>query len=257
MKKLSALERVEIPGRAVPRVAALFDMDKTILAENSGAMYMKYRYENGDVSTWELAKGAGAYLRYKLGVLDIHAYTVEMMMEFKGELETDLEVLGRKLFAAMVVHSIYPEAERLIREHQERGHEVLIVSGASRFIVEPLAEHLGIDHVLCTRLETEAGRFTGRLIEPICFEQGKIYWIQEFIAEQGIDLARSWFYSDSVTDLPLLELVGHPVVTNPDPFLYRVATRRHWPVRFFEEPESLPPGPGSTTPESAAITRAS
>jgi phosphoserine phosphatase len=78
--------------------------------------------------------------------------------------------------------------------------------------------------------------FTGRVVEPICFEEGKIHWLRQFIDEQGIDLAKSYFYTDSITDLPLLDLVGHPVVTNPDPFLYREAVRRCWPVRFFEAP---------------------
>jgi phosphoserine phosphatase len=82
----------------------------------------------------------------------------------------------------------------------------------------------------------EDGLFTGRVIEPICFEEGKIYWLQQFIEEHGIDLAKSWFYTDSITDLPLLDLVGHPVAANPDPLLYRAAVKRRWPVRFFEEP---------------------
>jgi HAD superfamily hydrolase (TIGR01490 family) len=99
------------------------------------------------------------------------------------------------------------------------GHVVAIVSGATKFVVRPLAERLGIKHYLYTRLEVEQGRFTGRVIEPVCFEEGKIYWLQQFIEEQAIDLAKSWFYTDSITDLPLLDLVGHPVVTNPDPFL--------------------------------------
>ena len=112
-----------------------------------------------------------------------------------------------------------------------------IVSGATKFVVKPLAEHLGIKHMLYTRLEVEKGHFTGRVVEPICFEDGKIYWLQQLVDEQNIELAKSYFYTDSITDLPLLDLVGHPVVTNPDPRLYREATRRRWPVRFFEPPE--------------------
>ena len=77
----------------------------------------------------------------------------------------------------------------------------------------------------------------GRVIEPVCFEEGKIFWLEQFIEDREIELARSYFYTDSVTDLPLLEIVGHPVVTNPDPMLYRAAIKRHWPVRFFEPPE--------------------
>jgi phosphoserine phosphatase len=82
----------------------------------------------------------------------------------------------------------------------------------------------------------EDGLFTGRVVEPICFEDGKIYWLRRFIEEHGVDLAKSYFYTDSVTDLPLLDLVGHPVVTNPDPLLYRQAIKRCWPVRIFTPP---------------------
>jgi putative phosphoserine phosphatase/1-acylglycerol-3-phosphate O-acyltransferase len=140
----------------------------------------------------------------------------------------------------LVLPTVYPEAVETIRKHQAQGHVVAIVSGATKFVVRPLAEALGIKHYLYTRLEVENGRFTGRVIDPICFEEGKIYWLQQFIDERGIDLAKSWFYTDSVTDLPLLDLVGHPVAVNPDPFLFRAARRRQWPVRFFE-----PPAPSS------------
>ena len=151
------------------------------------------------------------------------------------EAEHELFLTGLE-FEEMVAHTIYPEAEQLVREHEAAGHVVAIVSGATKFVVRPLARRLGIQHWLYTRLEVEDGAFTGRVVEPICFEEGKIYWLQQFMEEQGLDLAKSFFYTDSITDLPLLNLVGHPVATNPDPLLYRQAVRRRWPVRFFEPP---------------------
>jgi len=224
--------------RSQPRIGAFFDMDKTLIAENSGTLYMKYRYERGEVGALDLVKGLGAYLRYKAGVLDIAAWTRKAMLEFRGQSERTLTREARRWFDETVAETIYPEAEEVVRWHQAQGHVVAIVSGSTRFVVRPLAERLGIKHFLYTRLEVENGRFTGRVVEPICFEEGKIYWLQQFIEEQNVDLARSWFYTDSITDLPLLDLVGHPVVTNPDPFLYREATRRRWPVRIFEPPAS-------------------
>lgn len=219
-----------------PRIGAFFDMDKTILSENSGTLYVKYRYERGEMDTWELLKGLGAYLRYKAGVLDIDRWTKGMMADFKGQSELGITREANRWFKDTVVQTIYPEAEEIVREHLEKGHVVAIVSGATRFVVKPLAEHLGIRHILYTRLEVEKGKFTGRVIEPICFEEGKIYWLQQFIDEHDIDLALSYFYTDSITDMPLLNLVGHPVITNPDPFLYRTAVHRRWPVRFFTPP---------------------
>lgn len=221
------------------RIGAFFDMDKTLISENSGSVYMKHRYEQGEITGWELVKGLGAYLQYKAGVLDISAWTRQMMAEFAGQRESDLVEEAHALFERAIRPSIYPEAERIVREHQGKGHVVAIVSGATRFVVEPLAAHLGVDHMLYTGMEVEGGLFTGRVIEPVCFEEGKIYWLQQFIEKERIDLARSWFYTDSVTDVPLLDLVGHPVAVNPDPFLYRTAKRRRWPVRIFEPPDPV------------------
>jgi HAD superfamily hydrolase (TIGR01490 family) len=219
-----------------PRIGAFFDMDKTLIAENSGSLYMKYRYERGEVDGWELAKGLVAYLRYKAGVLDIRAFTQQAMLEFRGQSERRLLREARDFVQQLVLPTVYPEAIEAIRHHQAQGHLVAIVSGATKFVVKPLAEALGIRHYLYTRLEVEHGRFTGRVIDPICFEEGKIYWLQQFIDERGIDLAKSWFYTDSITDLPLMDLVGHPVAVNPDPFLFRAARGRGWPVKFFERP---------------------
>jgi putative phosphoserine phosphatase/1-acylglycerol-3-phosphate O-acyltransferase len=143
-------------------------------------------------------KGLGAYLRYKLGVLDIEAWTKNMMLQFKGQSERALTREANIWFREMVEATIYPEGERLLREHRERGHVVSIVSGATRFVVKPLAQRLDVKHFLYTRLEVEDGRFTGRVVEPICFEEGKIYWLQQFIEEQGIDLAKSWFYTEEL-----------------------------------------------------------
>jgi HAD superfamily hydrolase (TIGR01490 family) len=219
-----------------PRVAAFFDMDKTIIGENSGSVYMKYRFERGELGSWDLVKGLGAYMQYKLGVLDLASWTKSMMREFEGRSEEALVEEAERFFETEIAHSIYPEAVQRIDQHRAEGHLVCIVSGATRFVVEPLARHLGVDHMVYTRLEVEEGRFTGRVVEPICFEEGKVHWVRQFIEEEGVELAKSFFYTDSVTDIPLLDLVGHPRVVNPDPFLYRVAVRRGWPVRFFDPP---------------------
>lgn len=222
--------------RSRPKTGAFFDLDKTLIAENSGSLFMKHRYRRGEIGNLDLLRGAGIYLQYKLGVLDIRNWTNSMMSDFKGRCEEDLEEEAAEWFEGSVLPTLYPEAERLVREHQDAGHVLAIISGATRFVVKPLAERLGIDHILYTRLEVEDGLLTGRVVEPICFEEGKIYWLQQLLESEKIDLAKSYFYTDSITDRPLLDLVGHPVATNPDPMLYREARRRSWPVRFFTPP---------------------
>ena len=223
--------------RSRPRVGAFFDMDKTLIAENSGTLLMKHRYELGEIGNLDLLKGVAVYLQYKLGVLDIRSWAQSVLAEYRGKREDEIEKQAREWFDEKVAPALYPEAEQLVREHAAAGHVVAIVSGATKFIVRPLAERLGIPHMLYTRLEVEGGRFTGRVIDPICFEEGKIYWIQQLIEEEGIDLAKSYFYTDSITDRPLLDLVAHPIAVNPDPMLYREAVRRSWPVRFFTPPQ--------------------
>lgn len=234
--------------RESPRVGAFFDMDKTLIAENSGSLYMRSRFARGEIGGADLLKGLGAYLQYKLGILDIRNWTLGMLAQFEGERESELAARAEDWFAEMVAPLVYPEARELVVWHRAQGHVVAIVSGAVGFVVEPLARRLGIEHALYTQLEVVGGRFTGRPIEPICFEDGKVHWLQRFVEQQRIQLAKSWFYTDSITDLPLLELVGHPVAVNPDPLLYRKALQRRWPVRLFTPPQ--PPG-GVTRPSAS------
>ena len=240
---LGAMPPESALARRRPKVGAFFDLDKTLIAENSGSLFMKHRYAKGEIGALEVAAGIGTYLQYKLGVLDIHSWTTGMMSQYRGVPEAELEEESAEWFERSVLPMLYPEAAELVREHQQAGHVVAIVSGATRFVVQPLAERLGIEHMVYTRLEVEDGCFTGRVVEPICFEEGKIYWLQQLIEAEQIDLAKSWFYTDSITDRPLLDLVGHPVATNPDPRLYREARRRAWPVRFF-----TPPAEGGMAP---------
>ena len=242
-----------MPSRSLPRskkrIGAFFDVDKTLISENSGSLYFKHRYQQGEISQWELLKALGAYIRYKVGLLDLVTWSRNTMLQFKGDSERALAREARIWMEEKVVPTVYPEAREAVQYHLAQGHVVAIVSGATKFVVKPLAEHLGIKHLLYTRLEVEKGRFTGRVVEPICFEDGKIYWLQQLVDEQNIELAKSYFYTDSITDLPLLDLVGHPVICNPDPRLYREATRRRWPVRFFEPPESVESSPAEATAE--------
>jgi HAD superfamily hydrolase (TIGR01490 family) len=171
-----------------------------------------------------------------MNLLDIERWTKQTMRQFRGRGERELEEEATSWFREYVLPTIYPEALELVRMHQGRGHVVALVSGATRFVVQPVAEHLGVKHLMYTHLEVQDGEFTGRVIDPICFGEGKVYWLQQLIEGEGIDLARSYFYTDSITDLPLLDLVGHPQIVNPDPLLYRQAVRRRWPVRFFKNP---------------------
>jgi HAD superfamily hydrolase (TIGR01490 family) len=226
------------------RIGAFFDVDKTLLAENSGTLYLRALYDRGEVDWKTVVANLGRYLQYKLNLLDIERWTKRTMAQFEGRSEPDLQEEAAKWFEEYVLGVIYPEGVEVVRAHKDQDHVVALVSGATKFVVEPLARYLGVQHLMYTHMEVKDGFLTGRVIDPICFGEGKVYWLQQFIEQEGIDLARSHFYTDSVTDLPLLELVGHPHVVNPDPLLYREAARRRWPVRFFRDPNGIgPDGP--------------
>ncbi len=218
------------------RVGAFFDVDKTILAENSATLYLRALYERGEVDLRTVLVNLASYVQYKVNLLDIERFTQKTVQQFKGRSEDALRAEAEDWFVEYALPMVYPEARHLVREHGARGDVVALVSGATKYVVDPLAQHLGVKHVMHTHMEVRDGAFTGRVVQPVCFGEGKIYWLQQLIEREGIDLARSYFYTDSISDLPLLELVGHPVVVNPDPLLYRQARRRRWPVRVFSEP---------------------
>jgi len=117
-----------------------------------------------------------------------------------------------------------------VAAHRRAGHLLVILTSATRYLAEPVAADLGIEHLLVTQLLVRDGRFTGEAVRPLCYGEGKTYWAERFAAAQGVDLGRSYFYTDSITDLPVLERVGEPRIVNPDPRLRRVAGRRGWPV---------------------------
>ena len=222
------------------RDGAFFDVDKTILAHNSGTLYLRALWESGQVDWRTVVSNLAAYVRYKVNLLDIERFTEHTVLQFKGQAEEELLKQSDEWFGTYVLPTIYDEARGLVRAHLEQGHVVALVSGSTKYVVQPLAEHLGVEHLMHTHMEVKDGYFTGRVIQPVCFGEGKIYWLQQLIERQGLELAKSYFYTDSITDLPLLDLVGHPVVVNPDPLLYREALRRSWPVRLFQAPEALP-----------------
>ena len=156
------------------RVGAFFDVDKTILAENSGTLYLKALYQRGEVDVGFVLSNLLSYLQYKLNLLDIERFTQRTVRQFKGRSEKLLLDEAAVWFGEYLLPTIYPAAIERIEAHKARGDVVALVSGATGYIVQPLARHLGIDHTMHTRMEVVDGVFTGRVIQPVCFGEGKI-----------------------------------------------------------------------------------
>ena len=224
-------------------VAALFDIDGTLLARNTAHLYMNHLRRTGQARRRDVARTLYYLFWYKLGLLDVRS-ALEVSMAFvRGRDEAALAADRVEWYRDAVRPYVFPSMAALVAAHREAGHLTVILTSATRYLAEPLGADLGIGHFLVTELVVRDGRFTGQVIEPVCYGRGKAYWAERFAAEHGVDLARSYFYTDSITDLPVLDRVGHPRVVHPDPRLRRLAQRRGWQVlrpRLGELVEALP-----------------
>lgn len=150
-----------------------------------------------------------------------------------GVTESTLRQLGDQAYENTLAKSLYREAISLIEAHRAKGHKVVIISAASDYQVEPIAWVLGVDDICCTHLEVQEGRFTGQVVAPLCFGEGKLLAAQRIARQYDTDLNNSWFYSDSIDDMPLLSKVAYPVATNPSDNLKTEARNRGWPMLNF------------------------
>jgi len=216
---------------------AFFDVDYTVLSNNSATLFVKYMMKQGELGLKDLMLTLYWVARYKLNLVDFEAVATREVMKMAGDPEHEMIDLCERWFSEMVISYIYPEAFDLIKDHQSRGDCVVLLSAATIYLVRPLARHLDINHYLCNRLEVdEEGKFTGRILKPYSFGAGKVELAEAFAQEHGLDLSNSLYYSDSITDLVVLERFGEPRVVNPDPLLRKEARRREWPVLEFKMP---------------------
>jgi HAD superfamily hydrolase (TIGR01490 family) len=216
------------------RSAALFDVDRTLVSVNTARLYMAWRMEQRRASLLDYARVTGALLQYALGTLQPEHAAKHAFETVRGTSEARMreECLG--WYARVVRPYITRHGRREVERRRSEGHLCAILSASTPYLTEPLAEELGIEHVLCTRLEVSDGMFTGGWEAPLCYGAGKLTRANVWAAAHDIDLARSSFYTDSISDLPVLEAVGSPRVVNPDPRLRFVAARRRYPVEIWK-----------------------
>jgi HAD superfamily hydrolase (TIGR01490 family) len=216
------------------RIAALFDMDKTLLDTSSGWLYARYLYRNGQMGRRDLARVAWWGVLSWMGVLNVQKLLPRMMANAVGDDEQELRLVCDRWFAEDVVPHMTERGRQRVDEHRAQGHVVAIVSGSTQYAVGPLAAHLGIPgQYVSTLLESKNGQLTGEVVPPMCYGPGKVVWAERFAAEHDVDLSASWFYTDSISDLPLLERIAHPVAVNPDPRLQRLAQKLGWSIEMF------------------------
>ena len=217
------------------RVGAFFDLDRTLVACNTGRLFLRDLRQRGEISLGRALRAMGWIARYHLSLLDVDAVAHKVLEGLRGWSESEFEERCRRWVENEVLPRLLPEGLRKIEQHRKDGHLLAILSTSPTYVTRPVAEMLGMDEAISTQLEVAGGLFTGRVIAPACFGSGKVHWAEAFGRRRSLDLDQSWFYTDSYTDLPMLERVGHRVIVNPDPRLRRTARRRGWAVESWGE----------------------
>ena len=221
-------------GPTGSKIGAFFDLDQTLLAGFSATSFWRERLMSGRMSPQEMASSFYGGLSFALGRTGFSGLMSATTAAFRGIAEQILIEIGEDVFLKHLAKQIYPESRALVEAHQDAGHTVAIISSATRYQAEPLARDMGIEHVLCTELEVVDGVFTGQVIHPTCYGEGKAIAARKLAAREGLDLDECYFYTDSHEDLPLLEAVGRPRPLNPNRRLAQIAKERRWAVRRFK-----------------------
>jgi HAD superfamily hydrolase (TIGR01490 family) len=223
------------PGGA--RVGAFFDLDGTLVDGFTATAHAGHRIRNRQAALGEILGIIEAAVRYRLGRMPFERLLVKAAGYLRGESLGELDELGEQLFTRHILDRVYPHMREVVQRHQERGHTVVMSSSALTIHAEPVARHLGIDHVVCNHFETDGhGLLTGDVLRPIVWGARKADAVQRFCDDKDVELERSYFYADGGEDGALMRLVGHPRPVNPRPGLAVAAAEYDWPVLTVERP---------------------
>ncbi|HVV12300.1 HAD-IB family hydrolase [Amycolatopsis sp.] len=236
-------------------VAAFFDLDKTIIASSSALAFSKPLLRQGLISRRAALKSAYAQLVFSLSGAD-EDRTERMRAEI-SRLCAGWDVAQVRAIVNETLHDIvdplvYAEAAELIASHKEQGHDVIVLSAAGEEVVAPIAAMLGATRSVATRMEIVDGRYSGQ-VDFYCYGEQKAVAAKQLAVEYGYDLGACYAYTDSSTDVPMLEVVGHPYAVNPDKALRRLANEREWPVLAFTNPVSLRSRIPAPSPTALAV----
>jgi HAD superfamily hydrolase (TIGR01490 family) len=209
---------------------AIFDLDNTLLGGDSDYLWGRFLIEQGIVDAVHYERENNRfYDEYRAGQLDIHEFLRFSLAPLAGRDPETLNAWHKRFMAEKIRPIILPRARELLQQHRRQGDYLLIITATNRFVTGPIAGELGVDDMLATEAAMENGRYTGEVADIPCFQQGKVQRLEKWLAGNGMNLEGSWFYSDSHNDLPLLELVTHPVAVDADETLSDHARQKGWP----------------------------
>ena len=210
---------------------AIFDLDNTLIGGDSDYLWGNYLVSEGLVDKdYYDRENRRFYEEYRQGTLDIYEF---LNFSLRPLTENPLDVLLKlrdRFMVEMITPIILPASVALIDKHRNQGHTPLIITATNRFITEPIAHAFGVDQLLATDPEFNDGRYTGKVAGTPTFREGKVVRLRQWLSQNKANLAHSWFYTDSHNDLPLLEMVAHPVAVDPDETLRQHAEMKGWSV---------------------------
>jgi len=208
---------------------AIFDLDNTLLNGDSDHAWGEFLVQQGLVDAQDYQQSNEAfYQQYQQGTLDIFAFLAFSLKPLADNNRADLDRWHRQFMTQVIAPMRQHKADQLLAKHRAQGDYLLIITATNAFVTAPIAQVLGVDHLLATEPELLDGVYTGAVSGVPCFQQGKVQRLDSWLAGSGHSLRDSYFYSDSINDLPLLELVEHPVVVDADPLLQAQAVARGW-----------------------------
>jgi len=210
---------------------AIFDLDNTLIGGDSDNLWGEFVYERGLVEAEDFAaRNDQFYADYKAGTLDIHAYLRFALSTLAGRPMAQLDAWHRDFMASKIRPILLPKATELLARHRRRGDALVIITATNAFITRPIADLLGVSELIACEGEIVDGRYTGEPSGVPSYHEGKVTRLNAWMAERDLDLDGACFYSDSHNDLPLLELVDHPVAVDPDDRLRARAQEAGWPI---------------------------
>lgn len=212
---------------------AFFDLDKTLVRANTGILYARWRYARGETPLREMVRVLGWSLQYTLGVIDAAAVSTYAARTIAGRREADFIAECDGWYEQMVRPLIAEGARAEVERQRRAGLRTVILTGSTPYAARPLMRELGMDDVIASTLEVKEGTLTGEVEAPLCFGAGKVARAERWAEEHGACLEDSVFYTDSISDLPMLLRVKDPRVVNPDPRLRLEARRRGWPTEWW------------------------
>lgn len=218
-----------------PRIA-FFDMDHTLMDNDCDVSWKAFLIEEGLADPSENAEAARFYQDYRDGKFNIEAFLEFQLRQFRDRTPDEMAALARRHFERHARSRLYPDAVAAVADLRGRALPVFLLTATNDVIARPVAEALGFDGLLATRLETRDGRYTGRIVLPYCFGEDKTGYARALCAERGMTLRDAAYYGDSRADIPVLEAVGFPVVVNPAEPLRALAAERRWPVETWRLP---------------------